>query len=304
MFINNQIGIGNNDLQNGKDLEYYLELTKDFKSSLPPFKVKNIDGFNIMDESVSCPVGYKARSGEFLIQKLKSEGFTEVVYVQPRQGFAGISLSWLCKKYDMNLTLVMPSSKQVSDHQALCIEYGAKPLFLRIASMPNANRAAKLYAEGGSHRAYVPLGLNHEYVVAGGVRAFHDFFKGKEHPNFMWCVISTGVLLRTMQIALPDTNFKAIAVSRNIQQGELGKAKFYSYHKPFLAKSDVIPTKFNCEPCYDSKGYDIMTKEGNEGDWFFSVAGDAPVPTIDKTKINSFREWGDHFDFDVEGIKI
>lgn len=296
MFLNKQTYKDNNDLQGFMDLDYYLDLTKDFKSSFGDFNVKQVDGFNVIDESESCEVGYKARSGEFFIQDLVRQGVKKIVYVQPRRGFAGISLSWLCKKYGLDLILVMPSSKEVSDHQALCIELGAKPLFARIAAMPNANSLAKKYAKKvGAY--YVPLGLNHPYVIAGGVRCMYDYFKDKEKPKTMWSVISTGVLSRTMQIALPDTEFNAVAVARNIQQGELGRAKFYSYHKPFNSKSDLIPDKFDCEDSYDSKGWDYMVKHGNEGDWFFSVAGNAKLPTIDKSKIDSYRDWRDLKDF-------
>ena len=296
MFLNKQTYKDNNDLQGFMNLDYYLDLTKDFKSSFGDFNVKQVDGFNVIDESESCEVGYKARSGEFFIQDLVRQGVKKIVYVQPRRGFAGISLSWLCKKYGLDLILVMPSSKEVSDHQALCIELGAKPLFARIAAMPNANSLAKKYAEKvGAY--YVPLGLNHPYVIAGGVRCMYDYFKDKEKPKTMWSVISTGVLSRTMQIALPDTEFNAVAVARNIQQGELGRAKFYSYHKPFNSKSDLIPNEFDCEDSYDSKGWDYMVKHGKQGDWFFSVAGNAKLPTIDKSKIDSYRDWRDLRDF-------
>jgi hypothetical protein len=296
MFLNKQTYKDNNDLQGFMNLDYYLDLTKDFKSSFGDFNVKQVDGFNVIDESESCEVGYKARSGEFFIQDLVRQGIKKIVYVQPRRGFAGISLSWLCKKYGLDLILVMPSSKEVSNHQALCIELGAKPLFARIAAMPNANSLAKKYAEKvGAY--YVPLGLNHPYVIAGGIRCMYDYFKDKEKPKTMWSVISTGVLSRTMQIALPDTEFNAVAVARNIQQGELGRAKFYSYHKPFNSKSDLIPDEFDCEDSYDSKGWDYMVKHGKQGDWFFSVAGNAKLPTIDKSKIDSYRDWRDLRDF-------
>jgi len=296
MFINKQKYKDNNDIKGFMNLDYYLDLTKDFKSSFGDFNVKQVNGFNVIDESESCEVGYKARSGEFFIQDLVRQGVKSIVYVQPRRGFAGISLSWLCNKYGLDLILVMPSSKEVSNHQALCIELGAKPLFARIAAMPNANSLAKKYAEKtGAY--YVPLGLNHPHVIAGGVRSIYDYFKDKEKPNTMWSVISTGVLSRSMQIALPDTEFKAVAVARNIQQGELGRAEFYSYHKPFNSKSDLIPDKFDCEDSYDSKGWDYMVKYGKQGDWFFSVAGNAKLPNIDKSTINSYRDWRDLKDF-------
>lgn len=296
MFLNKQTYRQNNDLIGFMNLDYYLDLTKDFKSSFGDFNVKQVNGFNVIDESESCEVGYKARSGEFFIQELVRQGIKKIVYVQPRRGFAGISLSWLCKKYELDLILVMPSSKEVSDHQALCIELGAKPLFARIAAMPNANSLAKKYAKKiGAY--YVPLGLNHPYVIAGGVMCMYDYFKDREKPKTMWSVISTGVLSRTMQIALPDTEFNAVAVARNIQQGELGRANFYSYHKPFNSKSDLIPDKFDCEDSYDSKGWDYMVKHGKQGDWFFSVAGNAKLPTIDKSTIDSYRDWRDLKDF-------
>ncbi len=295
VFLNKQEGLDNKDLRD-KNLEYYLKLTEGFKSSFDDFKVIESEGFKIIDESQACPVGYKARSGEFLLSKLKDKGVKEIVYVQPRKGFAGISLSYLCRKYDIALTLVMPSSKKSSPHQRLCIEYGAKPLFLRVAAMPNANSMAKKYADAtGAY--FIPLGLNHEYVVAYGVRLIHEFFKDKEHPKRMWSVISTGVLSRTLQIALPNTEFFNVAVSRNIQQGDLGRAKFMSYHKVFNQKSDVIPEHFDCEEAYDSKGWDYMTKYGKDGDWFFNVAGNAPETTLLEDDIDSYRDWRDLRDF-------
>lgn len=295
MFLNKQTIESNNDLLK-YDLNDYLQQTKNFKSSFEEFNVKNIDGYNIIDESVSCEVGYKARSGEFFIQHIVNQGVKEIVYVQPRRGFAGISLSWLCKKYNLNLTLVMPSSKEISDHQALCIELGAKPLFARIAAMPNANSLAKKYAKA-TNSYYVPLGLNHPLVIAGGVRCIYDYFNNRDKPKVMWSVISTGVLTRTLQIALPYTEFKAVAVARNIQQGELGKADFYSYHKPFNSKSDSIPNRFDSEDSYDAKGWDYMVKYGQKGDWFFNVAGNANKPKINKKDIDSYRDWNDLKDF-------
>ena len=293
MFLNKQKGIENKDLRDGKSLQYYLDMTKGFKSSFEPFVVKNINGFNVIDESLSNPVGAKARFGEMLIQSIKEE---EIVYVQPRVGFAGISLSYLCKKYNKKLTLVMPASKKASHHQRLCIEYGAKPLFLRVAAMPNANSMAKKYAEK-NNAFYVPLGLQHEMVTGVAVRSIHDYFKDKDHPKKMWTVISTGVLTRALQIALPNTEFVCVSVSRNIQQGELGRAIHVSYHKPFHSKSDLVPEEFNCEDSYDAKGWDYITKNGSKGDYFFSVAGNAQPTTVMPEDVDSYRDWRDLRDF-------
>jgi len=289
MFINKQKGLENKDMSEGRDLQYYLDLTRDFKSSFPPFNVKEVGGFFVIDESVSNPVGAKARFGELLVRSMKER---EMVYVQPRRGYAGISLSYLGKKFGKDLTLIMPASKEASEHQRLCIDLGARALFTRVAAMPNANATAKKWAEA-TGSAFIPLGLQHELITACGVRCVWEFFKNREKPKRMWCVISTGVLSRILQIALPDTEIINVAVARNIQQGELGRAKFWAYHKPFEAKSDLIPTAFNCEESYDAKGWDYMNRYGEQGDWFFSVAGNAPKATIQPKEVDSYRDWND-----------
>lgn len=296
MFKNKQSGVENKDQIKYKKNQY-LEMTKDFRSSFPDMIIKEVDGFNVVDES-HIMAGFKARAAEYYIQELMRQGVKELVYVQPRRGFAGISLSYLAKQYGFDLTLVMPSSKEVSEHQALCIELGAKPLFTRIAAMPNANSKALFYANARKDATFVPLGLQHPFVTAGAVRVIHDNLAHKENIFEMWSVISTGVLTRALQIALPSTDFHAVAVARNIQQGELGRAQFYSYHKAFNTKSDLIPTQFNCEDSYDSKGWDVMNKLALPGAWFFSVAGNAPLSSIDKSSIDSYRDWNDNRDFE------
>ena len=297
LFINKQKSQLNKDLSEGKTLDHYLEMTKDFKSSFPEFYSFEIDGKTVIDESLSCEVGYKARAGEMLIKNLKERGVKEIVYVQPRQGFAGISLSYLCKMYGLSLTLIMPSSKIVSPHQLYCIELGAKPLFLRVAAMPNANEMAKKYAkETGAY--YVPLGLYHKDVIACGVRQIYDYYLNRKKPTEVWSVVSTGVLTRTLQIALPEVNkFVGVAVSRNIQDGELGKASFISYHKPFNQESDYLPIEFDCESRYDAKGFDYFSTWAEKGAMFFSVAGNAPLSKLDPKTINSYRDWNDKSDF-------
>jgi hypothetical protein len=289
IFINNQIGIKNNDLDNGKSLEYYLDLTKNWKDPYPEFVVRKINGFNIIDESVLA-VGSKARMGDFFISQIKEK---ELVYVAPRYGMAGISLLDLASRYNKKVTLFMPSSKVVSEHQQIAIERGANVKFRRIAAMPNLNLMAKKYAkENGAY--FIPLGLKHEHVTAGAVRCFYDFFKDKEKPSRMFSVISTGVLTRALQIALPDTEFHAVAVARNIQDGELGRAKFYSYTKPFSAKSKLIPTEFDSTENYDAKAWDFINKYGQAGDWLYNVAGNIkPIGTINLKDIDSQRNWNE-----------
>jgi len=288
MFINKTKGDSNLDLANGRSLEYYLDLTKDYKHDFT-FTIKDIEGFKVVDDGEFL-YGTKAKMADFFISQIKESA---LVYVCPRTGYAPFSLCYLAKKYNKKLYLVMPASKEASEHQRTAIEYGGIPIFLRIPAMPTANIWAKQFAEKIGAK-FLPFGLKHEMVVAGGIRIFHDNFKDMDIKT-MWSVMSTGVLSRSLQIALPNTEFHAVAVARNIQDGELGRAKFYTHSKPFLKEAKIIPP-FDCIRTYDAKGWELLKENGKPGDWFWNVAANMPKPSLKVEDVDSDRVWGDHKD--------
>jgi len=275
-------------MSDGRDLNYYLEMTKDYKPDFE-FKLKQIEGYNVIDDG-DFQYGTKAKMGDFMISQVKED---TLVYVAPRTGYAPYSLTYLAKKYNKKLILFMPASKEASEHQLRVIEDGATPIFIKTPAMPTINGWAKEFSQKIGAK-YLPFGLKHEQVVAGGVKIFHEAFKDKVIPR-MWSVFSTGVLSRTLQIALPNVDFSAVAVARNVQPGELGRAKFYTYHKEFLKDCDS-DTPFDCIKTYDAKGWEYMKKYGQLGDWFWNVARNMPKPTIRPSDIDSQREWGDKTD--------
>ena len=288
MFINKTKGDSNLDLANGRSLEYYLDLTKDYKHDFT-FTIKDIEGFKVVDDGEFL-YGTKAKMADFFISQVKEDA---MVYVAPRTGYAPFSLCYLAKKYNKKLYLVMPASKEASEHQRTAIEYGGIPIFLRRPAMPTANIWAKQFAEKIGAK-FLPFGLKHEMVVAGGIRIFYDNFKDMDIKT-MWSVMSTGVLSRSLQIALPNTEFHAVAVARNIQDGELGRAKFYTHSKPFLKEAKIIPP-FDCIRTYDAKGWELLKENGKPGDWFWNVAANMPKPSLKVEDVDSDRVWGDHKD--------
>ena len=288
MYVNKATDESNLDMSDGRDLNYYLEMTKDYKPDFE-FKLKQIEGYNVIDDG-DFQYGTKAKMGDFMISQVKED---TLVYVAPRTGYAPYSLTYLAKKYNKKLVLFMPASKEASEHQLRVIEDGATPIFIKTPAMPTINGWAKEFSQKIGAK-YLPFGLKHEQVVAGGVKIFHEAFKDKVIPR-MWSVFSTGVLSRTLQIALPNVDFSAVAVARNVQPGELGRAKFYTYHKEFLKDCDS-DTPFDCIKTYDAKGWEYMKKYGQLGDWFWNVARNMPKPTIRPSDIDSQREWGDKTD--------
>lgn len=267
----------------------WLDLAGDWVDPFPAPELVDHNGFKVVREDM-MGFGSKCRFGDILVQTCPKD---TLVYVQPRYGFAGISLAYLAKKYNKKLVLFSPSQKEISDHQAICIERGAEMKFRRVAAMPNLNRIAKEWAEN-NNAFFIPLGLKHELVTAAAVKVAYDLAEKHGYPDEAWSAISTGVLQRSLQIAWPDTKFNAVAVARNIQKGERGVATMWSHPKAFNQNVDKeyfppFPSALN----YDAKAWEFMVKHGKPGAWFWNVGGD-PKPESEETKkkTKSEREWG------------
>ena len=269
--------------------EWYLKQTEGWQDPYGVPKVVQHEGFNVVRDDLI--VGSKARFGDYLISQVKED---TIVYVQPRKGLAGVSILDAAKRYGKKVVLFMPSSKVISDHQAVCIERGAVPKFRRIAAMPNLNKMAKEYAEetGGF---FVPLGLYHPLVVAGVVRVAENLTQKYGEPEEVWCAISTGVLSRGLQIGWPNAKFYSVAVARNLKYGELGRSDVVADPLPFLRneKKEWWPP-FNTVYNYDAKVLKYMKFKGKPGAWMWNVGGEPPL--LDESiydNTDSQRDWGE-----------
>jgi hypothetical protein len=276
--------------------EEWLELAGDWVDEAPAPNITTFHGATIWDDSMTG-IGTKGRWGDLLVRSMESD---HLVYVQPRVGWAGVSLAALAKKYDKKLTLFMPASKVVSDHQLVCIERGAKPIFRRIAAMPVLNKYAKEWAEENNAQ-FVPFGLDHPLVVAAGVKSTIQQWGDRDEPRDVVSVISTGVLTRTLQIAWPDAKFHGVAVARNLHKGEIGRADVSAYHRGFREKADhadQINQEIDSAPTYDCKGLERFMldktrapKDKNTLVW--NVAGDVKPDKMSHSEVDSYREWGE-----------
>lgn len=281
-----------------KTRDYYLELAAGWRDEAPKPAIVDLNGATLWDDSVTG-LGTKGRWGDLFMSKVTTK---EVVYVQPRVGWAGMSLSALVDRYNKDLTLFMPASKKISDHQLICIERGAQAKFRRIAAMPVLNKYAKDYAdEVGA--TFIPFGLDHELVVAAGVASTLQQWGDRPEPKHVVSVVSTGVLSRTLQIAFPNAQFHGVAVARNLKDGEIGRANVVSYHRPFLQDADEArqiseETGVDSAPNYDMKGIEYLLRGRldvpmTSETLFWNVAGDIKPSFMKHEDVDSAREWGE-----------
>lgn len=279
-------------LDSNQALAKYLDMAGDWVDPvLPPrllqYEISSGTGLIVADHEHK--IGTKARFGDLLVRTIQDDA---IVYVCPRYGYAGISLTYLCRKYGKRLVLFMPASKEVSVHQRWCIENGAEVHFHRVAAMPNLNKIAAEWAKqnGGF---FVPLGLKHPLVTAAAVKVIDQLGKTYGCPPEVWCAISTGVLSRAIQIALPDTQVHAIAVSRNIKEGERGTAKLQSSPLAF-AQDAKYPPPFESASNYDAKVWQYFYHQAVNRAWCWNVAGNVTCETTQETLfVDSNAKWGE-----------
>ena len=264
--------------------KYYLELAKGWEDPNPDPVVEEYDGVRVVRDDLIT--GTKVRGGDCLISSLNQ---STLVYVQPRTGLAGVSLLDVARRHGKRVRLFMPSSKRISHHQACCIERGADVSFHRIAAMPNLNKIAKDWATQQEDAYFIPLGLKHELVTAGFVKVASKI----PAPEEVWTVVSTGVLHRALQIAWPDTTFHAVAVARNMKDGEVGHDRIISAPEPFqkaIKESEMPP--FPSVATYDAKCWRYIPKNSGRDILFWNV-GTEPVlkdESIYET-VDSYRKW-------------
>jgi hypothetical protein len=71
MFVNKATDQSNLDMSGGRDLNYYLEMTKDYKPDFE-FMLKQAEGFTIVDDG-EFQYGSTAKMGDFMISQEKED---------------------------------------------------------------------------------------------------------------------------------------------------------------------------------------------------------------------------------------
>lgn len=247
--------------------------------------------------------GTKARAGLAVFHQPEYRKVKTVVYVAPRVGWAPMSLAKLCQQTRRRLVLFAPAASEPSQHQLVAQSLGAELRYFRVAAMPVLQRRAKAWAEAHGY-TFFPLGLDVPAAVAGiakTARAAADFQTkgGYKAVKEVWCVISTGVLSRGLQLAFPAANHFAVAVARNIKEGERGKiVQLFSHTRGFHQRATVLPP-FPSVLTYDAKAWEYIVRHASDGALFWNVAAEPPVTAVctDRDRRASNVEWGDESAF-------
>lgn len=285
----------NKDIPEGMDIhqarQYYLDMYgTDFQTKMPdPMTLMQPYEDKWVFRADLAPAGFKAFAAEKVIAECDKD---VLVYVAPRVGHAPHAVAVLANMYGKRCVFFAPSSKEVSNHQAVTLAHGAELRFLRSPAMPTINIWAKRWAEENGAQ-YLPFGLSGMPAVTAGIVNLAN--RIPEPPEF-WCATSTGTMIRGLQIGWPNAVPHSVAVSRNIKDGEIGRAIVESATVPFLRASKELP-EFPTTATYDAKAWSNFKQYAKPGAIFINVGSDQAIESelgsVDKKAVDSQREWGD-----------
>lgn len=296
----------NKDLLPGETLhqakQRYLDIWGDFKGQMPHPFVGSYGDDQFVFRADLAPAGLKAYGAEKLIAECPKK---TLVYVAPRVGHAPDAIAALAQMYDKDCVFFCPSSKVISRHQKSLLAYpNVKLKFFRIAAMPVLNSYAKKWADEND-AAFLPFGLTGTPVVTAGlVNLCTRISKAiNMDPTSAFMAVSTGTMIRALQIGWPDAEMWGTAVARNMHPGEIGEANVFSHHMPFLRNEEAhnrppFPSTAN----YDAKAWAGFRDMGLPRSIFINVGSDDHIERnlsfVDSVKVDSFREWHDMADLD------
>ena len=279
------------------ELADYLRVVEWWEDPLPLPPLQKYGDRLVYNDGAVAEFGTKQRAGDAFVQDIigKAPDVRGFCYVQTI-GKAAPALTTLTKKYGKGMVIFCPASKETTDDQRLAIELGAHAVFMRIAAMKQLRAVADRWA-ARNLCVHAPLGLHATMVTAAIVKTAVALKERDGEPEEVWTVMGSGVLSRALQIAWPNAKFFGVPVSRNIKDGEKGRAVLHPYPQDFekgLIKGDEcwLPRELDTIDTYDGKGYVQFNKMAGKNAVFWNVAGKSkPKDLISPELVESAPDW-------------
>jgi hypothetical protein len=283
--------------------ERYRNLWGNFTGNMPEPVIEKWGKSRWILRTDLAPAGLKAFGAEKLVAETEAD---TLVYVAPRVGHAPDAIAALAQMYGKRCVFFCPAAKEMSRHQRSLLAYDNVELkFFKIAAMPTLNVYAKRWA-AENDAAFLPFGLTGTPLVTAGLVNLCRMVTAQIgwEPSAAFMAVSTGTMIRALQIGWPDADMYGIAVARNVKDGEIGRAEVFSHSMPFLKdEHPELRPPFPSTSNYDAKAWTTFDELAIPQSIFINVGSDEHIERnlskVADVKIESQREWHDMTDWGV-----
>ena len=227
--------------------------------------VKEHDGVLVVRDDL-LDGGTKRRAFNYYIESVTADEF---VYASPREGYAQLSLAYVCKDLGKKATVFVPKGERhwLTNKSE---ELGAKIIEVPMGYLNVIQSASKQYVgkTKGSH--LIPFGGDHPIIIEAMKNTALSL--DIEPPKEVWTVMSSGVLSRGLQLAWPDAKIYAVQIGHNTTDREKGRAETMRSDYKFNQECKKIDRPpFPSSLTYDSKAWEFIKEHASEGALFWNV---------------------------------
>ncbi len=235
----------------------------DFKTNLSKPIIKEHEGIQVVRDDL-IEGGTKRRA---FYTYVKSTEHEEFVYASPRQGYAQLSLAYVCKDLGRKCTVTVPQGKRywLTDKAE---ELGCNIIEVPMGFLTNIQAKAKNYCL--KHEAHlIPFGGDHPIIIEAMRQTALSL---DVNPTEVWTVMSSGVLSRGLQAAWPDAKVYGVKIGHNTTPREQGRAEtFKSKYKFQQECKEPERPPFQSSLTYDSKAWTFIKEHASDGALFWNV---------------------------------
>ena len=207
-------------------------------------------------EVVRCdvvPGGFKRLAVDGVYKKMKANN---LVFATNSLGTGALALTLSLEGSGKNIVIFLSNLDSISPNLSLCEKLGARLDFSGKADIFDSEglRKEALEKYKDDNCEVLPLGLENEEVKENIVKIAKDIFSSKV-PKELWVATASGLTVRALQEALPETNFHAVLVKGN--NPDVGKAKVHISKEKFIEQAKIIPP-YPSNLNYDAKVWSIL----------------------------------------------
>lgn len=232
---------------------------------LPKPIVKEHDGVLVVRDDL-LDGGTKRRAFNYYIESVTADEF---VYASPREGYAQLSLAYVCKDLGKKATVFVPKGQRhwLTNKSE---ELGAKIIEVPMGYLNVIQSAAKQYSRKTESCHLIPFGGDHPIIIESMKNTALSL--DIEPPKEVWTVMSSGVLSRGLQLAWPNAKVYGVRIGHNTTEREKGRAEtFVSKYKFNQECKKIERPPFPSSLTYDSKAWEFIKQHASSNALFWNV---------------------------------
>jgi hypothetical protein len=218
--------------------------------------------------------GTKQRGLVPLLEKIKKDVF---IYAGPVYGYAQVALAYSAFLTHKRAVVIVEKRKQLYPLTKYAKSFNAyihevpQPAYLQKLILYSKN----FYEQDIDKRFLIKFGGDNHIFINFLTENIKIAWGDKKHPDVIWTVAGSSVLLNVLYNIFPDTYFNVVQVGKTIweDQLDLKRTKLYISKERFQNIAKEQPP-YPTVSTYDAKLWIFVRKYGNDGDYIWNVGKD------------------------------